>query len=118
MLELYFLIYRIPRMMTRLARERNRSALGWTLIGIGSWIGAELLVGFALGIIHGLGAAIWGWPMQSSALNVLTYVLALVAALVSVSIVTRILRGKSAEPNYPAPPPPPSFEKSEQKALE
>ena len=27
MIELYFLIFRIPKMMTQLARERNRSAL-------------------------------------------------------------------------------------------
>ena len=41
-LELYFLLYRIPRLMSGLARERNRSALAWSLFGIGAWIGAEV----------------------------------------------------------------------------
>jgi L-asparagine transporter-like permease len=45
MIEIYFLIFRIPKMMTQLARERNRSALAWSLIAIGAWIGSELFVG-------------------------------------------------------------------------
>ena len=52
MLELYFLIYRIPKMMTRLARERNRSALAWSLMGVGAWLGAELFVLFGAGLIY------------------------------------------------------------------
>jgi hypothetical protein len=109
MLELYVLIYRIPKMMTRLARERNRSAVAWTLIGIGSWIAAELAVAFTLGLIHGLGSVWWGWPLQSSVFTFLTYVLALVAALASVTMVSRILTGKTAAEDYPVPPPPPAF---------
>jgi hypothetical protein len=43
MLELYFVLYRIPKMMTQLARERHRSAVAWSLFGILAWIGAEFL---------------------------------------------------------------------------
>jgi hypothetical protein len=110
MLELYFLFYRIPKEMTRLARERKRSALGWTLIAIGAWISVELFVGFAIGIVHGIGVALWGWPVQSPAIGVLTYVLALVAALLSVTLVSRVLRNKPIDEELPVPPPPPDFQ--------
>ena len=107
MLELYFLFYRIPKMMTRLARERNRSAIAWSLIGIGSWIGAELVVGFTFGLFYGIGVELWGWPPRSQGLSLLVYLLALVAALVSVTMVSRILTRKPRE--EVSPPPPPEF---------
>src|SRR5215471_16788011 len=118
MLELYFLFYRIPKMMSRLARERNRSAVTWSIIGIMSWIGAEILVAFNLGAIHGIGVALWNWPTQSTTVSILTYALALVAALSSVTIVSRILTAKSSEADYPAPPPPPTFRPSEQRSID
>jgi hypothetical protein len=118
MLEIYFLFYRIPKMMTRLARERNRSALAWSLIGIGAWIGAEVVVVFALGVVHAVGSLMWGWPRQSSGFSVLTYVLALVSALISVTVVSRILVGKSREESFEIPPPPPEFPPLEQSHVE
>jgi len=51
-LELYFLLFRVPKMMTRLARQRGRSALRWSLVGIGAWLGAEFAVIFAGGIVY------------------------------------------------------------------
>ncbi|SRR5258708_39109795 len=114
MLELYFLIYRIPKMMTRLARERNRSALGWSLIGAGAWIAAEITVGFAVGLLHAVGILLWGWPRQSPGLSILTYILALSAALISVTIVSRILTHRPREQTVRLPPPPPDFQTSEQ----
>ncbi|HYX27126.1 MAG TPA: hypothetical protein VE863_01065 [Pyrinomonadaceae bacterium] len=113
MLELYFLFYRIPKMMTRLAHERNRSAVVWTLIGIGAWIGAELFVGLGAGFVHGLGVALWGWSRESSGISFMTYLLALVAALLSVTVVTRILTNKQKEQEFPPPPPPPDFTERE-----
>lgn len=114
MLELYFLLYRIPKMMTRLARERNRSAIAWSLIGIGSWIGAELVVGFTAGLIYAIGVELWGWPSQSAGFNLLVYVIALAGALVSVTIVSRILtRQPRTESFLPPPPPPQEFRDSE-----
>src|SRR3977135_846226 len=118
MLEIYFLFCRIPKMMTRLARERNRSALAWSLIGIGAWIGAELIVGFALGVVHAVGILMWGWPRQSQGFGILTYVLALVAALISVTVVSRILMRKSREESFELPPPPPEFPPLEQSHVE
>jgi hypothetical protein len=57
MIELYFLIYRIPKIMSSLARERNRSPLAWSLIGIASWLGSELVVALGLGSMYGVGMA-------------------------------------------------------------
>ena len=109
MLELYFLLYRIPRMMTKLARERKRSALAWTFIALGAWIGSELVVGIALGVFYAIGIEFWGWPERSTGFNYLTYFLALAAALISVTIVTRILSRQPKQEILPVPPPPPEF---------
>ena len=109
-LELYFLFYRIPKMMTHLARERNRSALAWSLLGIGAWIGAEFAVAFTLAVIYEIGAAVWDWPQpQPAGFRILSYIAALVAALGSATIVSRILRSKSAQELFPVPPLPPKF---------
>jgi hypothetical protein len=114
MLELYFLIYRIPKMMTRLARERNRSAIAWSLMGVGAWIAAELVVGFTAGLIYAIGVEFWGWPSQSTGFNFLVYLIALAGALGSVTIVSRILTRKPREELFlPPPPPPQEFRDSE-----
>ena len=114
MLELYFLIYRIPKMMTRLARERNRSAIAWSLMGVGAWIAAELVVGFTAGLIYAIGVEFWGWPSQSTGFNLLVYLIALAGALGSVTIVSRILtRQPRGELFLPPPPPPQEFRDSE-----
>jgi hypothetical protein len=117
MIELYFLLYGIPKMMSRLARERKRSALGWSLIGVGAWIVAEIAVALAVGSVHGIGVLMWGWPEESAAASVLTYVLALGAAVASLSIVARILRGKPTNA-LPLPPSPPDFHPSEQSHVQ
>ena len=116
MLELYFIFYRIPKMMSALARERNRSALKWSLLGIGAWIGGELFAGLAFGVLYGVGMIFLGWPEEMSpGLTLLMYVVALAAAVGAFTLVRRILRGKSANPLDSAdpllqpPPPPPQF---------
>jgi len=118
MIELYFLLYRIPKIMTRLARERNRSALGWTLMAIGAWLGSEVLVGVIFGLIHVIGEEVWGWPQQPLGFNPLVYIVSLVAALMSFSVVSRILTNKPREEILPSPPPPPDFQSSEFQKLD
>lgn len=110
MIELYFLIYRIPRMMTRLAKERNRSALAWSLLGIGAWLGAEFVVMFGAGLLYGAGTLFLGWPEKiSGGAQFLLYIVAVCAAIGSVTIVRRILSSRSQEKFVPLPPPPPTF---------
>jgi hypothetical protein len=116
MFELYFVLYRVPKMMSRLARERNRSAVVWSLLGIAAWIGSELIVMIGFGIVYGLGSIFLGWePEMPAGLRLLSYVVALAAALGGVTLVKHILYTKSAYPSesHPSfltqPPPPPEF---------
>jgi len=110
MLELYFIFYRTPKLMTRLARERNRSAVKWSLLGIAAWIAGELFVAFAVGTVYAVGAIALGWPAREPAGFVFaTYILALMSAIFSVTMVARILRSKSAPESFPVPPSPPEF---------
>ena len=110
MLELYFIFYRVPKMMTRVAREQKRSALGWSLIGIGTWIGVELLVIFTFTFFYQfVVAGDWTDPIPSG-FRFVSYLLALIAALAAVTGLTRWLESKrSARYRYPSPPPPPTF---------
>jgi hypothetical protein len=102
LLELYFIFYLIPKMMSAPARERNRSALKWSLPGIAARIGGELFVGLGFGLIYGLGIIFPGWPEEmSTGWTLLLYVAALAAAIGAFTLVRRILRGKSADPCTP-----------------
>lgn len=113
MFELYFVLYRIPKMMSGLARERGRSAVVWSLLGIGAWFGAELSVAFGFGIAYALGSLFFGWPPQMpTGLLFLSYAAALGAAIGGVTLVRYVLFKKSAgpsreHPGFLAPPPPP-----------
>lgn len=110
MLELYFIFYRVPKMMSRVARERKRSALAWSLLGIATWIGTELFAVFTLTLMLKL---VWfgvGWTEPEPAgIRFLIYLLGLVAALLAVTFLQRYLTSKSALRYRPAPPPPPTF---------
>jgi hypothetical protein len=111
MIELYFLIYRIPKMMRQLARERNRSALLWTLIAIGAWLGTEFAVGLGFGIIYVIASLSFGWSEEMPAgLTLVMYAVSLAAAILSLTIVRRILTssGRIGE-TVPLPPAPPTF---------
>jgi hypothetical protein len=110
MIELYFLIYRLPQMMSRLARERNRSAVGWSLLAIAAWVGAELAVAVVYSLIYALGETQWGWPEQPpGGILFMIYVLALVAAILGASVVRRVLSSMPANQEVKPPPPPPQF---------
>lgn len=50
MIELVFIFIVMPTRMTRLARERNRSALAWSLAAIGVWVGIEMIVTVTLSL--------------------------------------------------------------------
>ena len=110
MLELYFLLYRIPKMMSQAARERHRSAWRWSLVGIGVWLFAEFVVAIALTFGYTILAAVLDWPEEFPPLfRLLAYVVSLAAALVSVALVRRWLLATPTANPYPSPPPPPTF---------
>jgi hypothetical protein len=107
MIELYFLFYRVPQIMSRLAKERNRSAVAWSVVGILTWIGAEFLIFFAAGFIYALGADRWDWPeLESGGLRFALYIVALVAAIGSFTIVRSVLKSLPKIGELPPPPPP------------
>jgi ABC-type multidrug transport system permease subunit len=111
MVELYFLIYQIPKMMSRLAREKNRSAFKWSLIGVAAWIVGEFVASIVCGLVYGMGTILFGWPKQiPSGMVLLFYVLALAAAIGSLTLARRILNSRSEPHSFPLPPlPPPHF---------
>ena len=110
MIELYFVFYRIPKMMSRLAKERNRSAFAWSLLAIVAWFGTEFFVMFGIGISYGLAALALGWSGEiPGGLTAVGYLVGLGSAIGAVAIVRKILTMKPIEDNRPLPPPPPQF---------
>jgi hypothetical protein len=109
MVELIFLIYVLPRRMARLARERNRSTLWWSLAAIGAWVGAELCVGLGLGVAYGAVGYLRGWPQDPPApFFLFVYLASLAAAVLAAEFVRRILHSMPRAGEF-SPPPPPRF---------
>lgn len=109
MIELIFLFFVLPKKMTKLARERNRSALKWSLAAIGAWIGAEIVVIVLTVILLFVTSAIWGVPADPESVSGFAYLPALVAAFVGAEIIIRKLRRmpKAGEEEYLKGPPMP-----------
>ncbi|HKO36477.1 MAG TPA: hypothetical protein VJV21_08360 [Pyrinomonadaceae bacterium] len=83
--------------------------MGWSVLAIGSWIGAEVGVFASAGIVYALGIEFWGWEEPTAGAQVVIYLLALGTAILSVTVVYRILRAKRRRDVFPIPPPPPRF---------
>lgn len=103
MIELIFLFIVIPKRMTSLARERNRSALKWSLAAIGVWLGTEVVVIFALAFLVFLSWYLWRTPRDPGKVAEIMYIPGLIAALISAEVMVRRLRAKPALPAKPAP---------------
>jgi hypothetical protein len=91
MLELAFLFYFLPRRMTRLARERHRSALAWSVAASAAWIVAEIVVVSAIVFAAFITAQLWGWPTDTESVTVVAYLPGLLAGLVAAEIVRHYL---------------------------
>ena len=114
MLELYFLFYRIPKMMTQLARERQRSALAWSLLAIGAWLGAEIAVGVGVGLVYAIITVIKEGELSEqppAGLNLVAYIFGLGAAIGSFYLVKKILTSRPKQ-QFEPPPPTPTFQNS------
>ena len=101
MLELIFLLIVVPRRMSRLARERGRSALKWSLAAIGVWLGVEVVVTTLVVFLIFLSSFTLGIPEDPEEASVVAYVPALIAALVSAEYMIRHLRAKPPLSNTP-----------------
>ncbi|GAC1446564.1 MAG: hypothetical protein NVSMB56_06450 [Pyrinomonadaceae bacterium] len=106
MFELIYVFYLLPKRIKRLTRERERSALAWSMVAIIAWFGTELFVLLALSIVYAIVAAIKGWQSEPSGLIFLFYVIALVSAIGSAEIVCRVLQARPLHDATPPPPPP------------
>ena len=98
MLELIFLLIVIPKRMTRLARERNRSGLKWSLAAIGVWLGVEVVVGIVVAFLIVLSSYLLGTPEDPESVSAVPYFPAFVAALISGELMIRHLRAKPVLP--------------------
>ncbi|HZS10444.1 MAG TPA: hypothetical protein VFD58_36790 [Blastocatellia bacterium] len=90
MLELFFIFVWLPRRIGRLARERGRSALWWSLFAIMMWVGLEV----AAGVVLGLVSELLGLGQQAGSgtfVVVVIYIVALLSGAVGAEIVRRIL---------------------------
>ena len=96
MFEIFFLAYYLPKRMRILAKERDRSALGWSLAAIGAWLGAEFLIIFIWIVIYGLGLIFWGWrgDVDRQPVTYVVYFIALIAGMVAADVVRRRLMAK------------------------
>lgn len=111
MLELYFIFYRIPKMMSQLARERQRSPVAWSILAIVAWLGSELAVGLGVGVTWAIVTVIQQGEVTEdppAGLNLIAYVLGLGAAILSFVIVKKILTSRSK--TFAEPPLPPTFQ--------
>jgi hypothetical protein len=98
MLELIFLLIVIPMRMTRLARERNRSGLKWSLAAISVWLGVEVVVSIVVAFLIFLSSYQLGTPEDPESVSAVAYFPALVAALISGELMIRHLRAKPVMP--------------------
>lgn len=96
MIELLFLIFFLPKRMRILARERDLSALKWTLAAVGAWLGVEILIVSGWVVVSTISALAWGWPgdPEKSPVTILVYFVALIAGMVAADLVRRRLTAK------------------------
>jgi hypothetical protein len=88
MIEIYFLFFRLPRSMCRLARARGESGFVWSLAAIGAWVGAEIVIGTCTVFLMVL------IDSESAVLLALGYVGMLVAGIYASERVRRRLQAK------------------------
>jgi hypothetical protein len=92
------------------ARDTGRNKFAWAAISGGVFIGIQLLVSLAFGIVIGLGQELWGWNASvGSGLSIGASLVALVFSLLGLMLVFRYLDRVPAQPVHTAPPPPPTF---------
>ena len=96
--------------MSRLARERGRSAVRWSLLAIVTWFGVEAAVIFGIALAYGAAAIYFDWPEEPpGSLAVIAYLGGLGSAILSSIVLGRLLSAKPRREIGPEPPPPPQF---------
>jgi MFS family permease len=91
-------------------KDSGRGGLKWSLISGFTFIGVQLLTALGAGIIIGIGIELWGW--KETAYDDMSWVISLIAIVLSVIplwLIFRYLDRVPDEPDVEAPPPPPDF---------
>ena len=91
-------------------RDSGRNPWLWAAIAGGAFIGTQLAVGLALGVLIVIGQQMWGW--DDGVLDryaVFANIPALILSIVALWLVFRFLDRKPTEQTNSLPPPPPTF---------
>lgn len=92
------------------AKASGRNAALWSVICGGTFIGIQLVIGFGIGILLGIGIQLWGWNEKLlSDYSILISVASWIPAIVTLLLIFRYLDRVPDEPVFVAPPPPPTF---------
>ena len=91
-------------------RDSGRNPYLWAAIAGGVFIGTQIVVGLGFGILLAIGQEIWAWDdAVLDSYSVVISILALVLSLVALWLVFRFLDKRPIEAMDSAPPPPPTF---------
>ncbi|MEO5860281.1 MAG: hypothetical protein ABIR33_15195 [Pyrinomonadaceae bacterium] len=98
------------------AKASGRNPWLWAFIGVGVYIGVQLLIGVAAGVLILIGIALFGW--SESAFTAYELPINIVAIIGALAATWGLMKFLDRMPNeeYAAPPPPPptfSYEESD-----
>ena len=94
----------------RKGRDSGRNAALWSAICGFTFLGIQVVVSLGLGIIIGLGIALWGWSEDLlDKYSMLISIVSVIPAGLVLWLIIRYLDRVPAEPVASLPPPPPTF---------
>jgi hypothetical protein len=92
-------------------RDSGRNGVLWGAICGAAYLGVQILVGFGVGGLMGLGIALWGWPEDIFEKYQLVFSgVGIVASVITILVIFRYLDRIPDEPVLVEPPPPPRFD--------
>lgn len=93
------------------ASENGRNGILWAIIGAGVFIGTQLIVGLAIGILLGFGVALLGWSETIfDTYGILINIVAIAASFLTSWLLLKYLEKAPEVKTYTTPPSPPKFD--------
>lgn len=95
----------------RKAKETGRNAIKWAFIAVAVFVGTQLIVGLAVGIMLGLGIVLFGWSQEiaEKVYTIPANIIAIFASFGTTWLLLRYLDKIPEEDTFVTPPPPPNF---------
>lgn len=87
------------------ASDNGRNGIGWAFAGLGVFIGTQLIVTFIGGLVLGLMAIAFGWPIDDLDSGVYTWPIYLVAIAASIAASMLLLKFADTPAKGYTPPP-------------